>query len=83
MQDTIDKKIDTCFRSIRNLLYFITVMGSGAASTFGFSDVLTAILGGLAFKLVVIVELLAIAGAILHIFLKFARIENLNLEERQ
>ncbi|MDD3465610.1 MAG: hypothetical protein PHE67_00555 [Campylobacterales bacterium] len=82
MKDTIDKKIDTCFRSIRNLLYFVFVMCSGIGGTFGLADKIISALGDFVFKFMLIIEFLAVAIAILHIFLKFVRIELLNIKER-
>lgn len=83
MKETIvEKQISTCFRSIRNLLYFVGVMGTGVASTIGFADAVVKHLGSTAFNAILVIEFIAIALSILHIFLKFVRIEKLNLKER-
>jgi len=82
-EQLIYKQISTCFRSIRNLLYFSGVMGTGFASTIGYANAVTNHLGVKSFNAILIIELLGIGAAILLIFIKFVKIEALNLKEHK
>jgi len=82
MPKQVDKQISTCFRSIRNLLYFVTIIGTGVAGTIGFTETIVKHFGNVLFDVILAMEFTAIAVAILHIFFKFVRIEILNLKER-
>lgn len=58
-------------------------MGTGFASTIGFANTVVNHLGTKSFNGILIIELLGIGAAVLLIFIKFVKIEALNLKERK
>lgn len=81
-KDKIDKKIDICFLSITRLLIVIGVFGSGIAATIGYANFIKELFEEKILQLIFILEFATIASLIAMVFIKFLKIEKLNLKER-
>jgi len=82
MKDKIDQQIDKCILSIKWLMVFIGLIGSGFAAIIKYSIFILELFGSYGLNLIIILDFAIIALLIIIIIVNFLTIRKLNLKDR-
>jgi len=78
----IDKQIDKCILSIKWLLIFLGLLGSGFAATTKYANFIITLLNVYILDLIIILEFAIIVVIIIFIVVDFLTIRKINLKDR-
>jgi len=83
MYDDVDKQIDKCILSIKWLMIFLGLIGSGFAAIIKYSKFILELFGSYGLNLIIILDFVIMALIVIIIIVDFLTIRKLNLKDRR